>query len=77
MRNYSVTPNGDTPVPVDRAFRTFRPAPTATDVLRKALTAFPDRAAFESWLTAKNATDEQRAHLERLLPDRLKAVGSV
>ena len=45
--------------------------------LRRMLALFPDRQTYEQWLDARVVSDQQRAHLERYLPDPLKAQGSV
>lgn len=50
---------------------------TAEATLRAVLAAFPDRATYEQWLTARQVPDEYRAHMESRLPPHLQAQGAV
>lgn len=50
---------------------------SAEATLRAILAAFPDRATFEQWATARQIPDEFRAHMESRLPAHLQAQGSV
>lgn len=47
------------------------------DELRRVLALFPDRAAYEAWITKSQIDDAHRAHLERFLPASLRAQGTV
>lgn len=50
---------------------------TAEATLRAVLAAFPNRATYEQWLTARQVPDEYRAHMEQFLPAHLQAQGAV
>ena len=45
--------------------------------LRHVLAQFPDRAAYERWLTTSQLDDVHRAHLEHYLPAHLLVQGTV
>ena len=45
--------------------------------LRRMLALFPDRATYEAWIEARSVDESHRAHMERYLPDALKAQGTV
>lgn len=50
---------------------------TAEATLRAVLAAFPDRATYEQWLTARQVPEAHRAHMESRLPAHLQAQGTV
>lgn len=61
--------------------RSFDHAPSKRSAydarLKRFVQFFPDRAAYEAYLTKAHVTDAHRAYLEWFLPEHLKAHGSV